>query len=153
MLTTRYNKVRHDFGKIGEKIVLPMVEMILGETLTPTEKFYDTMDAVSNNYWVEIKTRSDKYHWEQPLIEKEGWLIPACKIDRALREDKKCCFYYYWTSDESLWEMEFSLEKIEGLVPAIPWWHAEKQLHYYIPRERWTLIEFITPDDSSGSKE
>lgn len=148
MLTSRYNKARHDFGKLGEEEVLPLVEMILGENLTPTEKFYDTMDAVSDNYWVEIKTRSDRYHWEQDFIEKEGWLIPACKIDRAMSEEKKCCFYYYWKSDKSLWELEFSPEKIEGLVPRVPGWHSDKQLHYYIPRERWTLIEFVTPDNS-----
>jgi len=148
MFSGRYNKARHDFGKLGEEEVLPLIEMILGENLTPTEKFYDTMDAVSDNYWVEIKTRSDRYHWEQDFIEKEGWLIPACKIERALNETKQCCFYYYWKSDKSLWELEFSPKKIEGLVPKVPGWHSDKQLHYYIPRERWTLIEFVTPDNS-----
>jgi hypothetical protein len=80
----RYNKERHDFGKQGEEVVLPLVEMIIGESLTATEKFYDTMDAESENYWVEIKTRSKRYHWEDDFIQKEGWLIPACKIKRAL---------------------------------------------------------------------
>jgi hypothetical protein len=141
---SRYNKERHTFGKLGEEEVLPLVEMVLGENLTPTEKFYDTMDAVSENYWVEIKTRSDKYHWTDTLIADEGWLIPACKIKRALSETtKKVCFYYYWRRDKSLWELEFSPEKIEGLEPRVPWWHQQKQLHYYIPQERWTRIEFI----------
>lgn len=158
MNSGRYNKVTHDFGKIGEREVLPLVEMILGEELTPTEKFYDTMDAVSDNYWVEIKTRSDRYHWEQEFIEKEGWLIPSCKIERAMNEEKKCCFYYYWMSDKSLWELEFSPEKIEGLTPKVPGWHHDKQEHYYIPRDRWTLIEFIEPQnipdvDVQGMKE
>ena len=139
----RYNKERHDFGKQGEGLVLPMVEMIIGESLTPTEKFYDTMDAESDNYWVEIKTRSKTYHWEDDFIQKEGWLIPACKIQRALAEtEKKVCFYYFWKSDSTLWELEFTPDKIVGLEPRVPGWHKEKQLHYYIPQERWTLIEF-----------
>lgn len=141
---SRYNKERHDFGKLGEEEVLPLVELVLGESLTPTEKFYDTMDAVSENYWVEIKTRSTKYHWEDKVIADEGWLIPACKIKRALAETtKKVCFYYYWRRDKSLWELEFSPEKIEGLEPSVPWWHQQKQLHYYIPQQRWTMIEFV----------
>jgi len=143
MYSGRYTKARHDFGKSGEKIVLPLVEMLLGEKFTPTANFYDTMDAVSENYWVEIKTRSDKYHWKQDLIEKEGWLIPACKIQRAMNEKKKCCFYYYWMSDKSLWELEFSPDKIQGLTPKVPGWHSDKQLHYYIPRDRFTQIDFV----------
>lgn len=144
----RYNKARHDFGKLGEEEVLPLIEMLLGENLTPTTKFYDTMDAVSENYWVEVKTRSKEYHWDDKVIKREGWLIPACKIQRALSETtKKVCFYYYWKSDSSLWELEFSPKAIEGLVPSVPWWHKEKQLHYYIPQERWTLIDFVTPHD------
>lgn len=138
----RYNKERHDFGKLGEEEVLPLVEMILGENLTPTEKFYDTMDAESENYWVEIKTRSKTYHWQDKIM-KEGWLIPACKIQRALAEtEKKVCFYYYWKSDSSLWELEFKPILVADLVPRIPPWHKEKQLHYYIPQDRWTQIEF-----------
>ena len=119
------------------------MEMILGENLTPTVKFYDTMDAESENYWVEIKTRSKTYHWEDKIME-EGWLIPACKIKRAMEEKtKKVCFYYYWKSDCSLWELEFSPAAIEGLEPSVPWWHKEKQLHYKIPQDRWTKIEFV----------
>jgi len=146
----RFNKERWEFGKQGEKIVLPLVQLVIGETLTPTEKFYDTMDAVSENYWIEIKCRRPNYHYTDKIILKEGWLIPACKIERAVRETaagKKVCFYYYWTSDCTLWELEFKEETFADLEPSVPWWHAQKQSHYYVPQERWTLLEFpdLTP--------
>ena len=146
----RYNKARHDFGKQGEAEVLPLIEMVIGEPLTPTEKFYDTMDAVSEHYWIELKTRSARYHWEDDFIQKEGWLIPACKIERALKESKTCRFYYYWRSDGSLWELEFSPKSIEGLQPSVPSWHLEKQPHYYIPQDRWMKIEFVEPEIEPG---
>ena len=118
---------------------------MIGETLSPTEKFYDTMDAVSENYWIEIKCRRPNYHYTDKIIVKEGWLIPACKIERAKREvaaGKKVSFFYYWTSDCSLWELEFKEETFEDLEPLVPPWHAQKQLHYYVPQDRWIQIQF-----------
>ena len=149
MTSPRYNKARHDFGKKGEAEALPLIELVIGETLTPTEKFYDTMDAVSDNYWVEIKTRSSKYHHEDAFIVREGWLVPACKIERAKQEaasGKKTNFYYYWKSDNSLWELEWDESKTADLTPSVPSWHADKQLHYYIPQDRWVLVVFVPPE-------
>lgn len=127
------------------------MELVIGETLTPTEKFYDTMDAESENYWIEIKCRRSNYHYTDKIILKEGWLIPACKIERALLEvasDRKVSFFYYWTSDCSLWELEFKEETFADLVPSVPWWHPQKQLHYYVPQDRWIQIEFVSPQTS-----
>ena len=139
----RFNSERHQFGKLGEEEILPILEVLLGENLTPTEKLYDVFDAESESYWIELKTRTAKYHWSDKCM-KEGWLIPKCKIDRALKEKKKTNFYYYWTSDKSLWELEFNPEILEGLICKIPWFHADKQPHYYFPQELWTEIQIIS---------
>ena len=129
-------------GNEGLQIVKPLVEKVLDQPLTVTQFFYDTMDLEGSDCFVEIKTRTEKYHWEDEKIEREGWLIPACKIERAQKEQKKCYFYYYWRSDKSLWELEYCPELFQDLNPVIPWWHKDQQRHYYVPRERWTLIEF-----------
>lgn len=139
----RFNKARHEFGKSAEKDIKPYLEFLLGEELTKTESAYDTMDFVSENYFIELKTRTVRYHWDTPLIHKEGWLIPACKIDRARKEKKKVLFFYFWKSDNSLWELEYSPEAFADLEPAIPSWHADKQLHYYVPQDRWRLISIM----------
>jgi len=138
----RFNKERHDFGLLGESVVLPLVEQIIGEPILKTSSVYDTVDGESENYLIEIKTRTSRYHWTDALIEQEGWLIPACKIERAQTSTKKVCFYYYWTADKSLWELEYSPDVFAQLTPTIPPWHADHQRHYYVKRNEWTLIEF-----------
>lgn len=143
MMTGRYNKARHEFGKQGEAEVLPLIEAVIGELIRPTEKHYDTMDGESDNFWIEVKTRTSAYHYTDAVIEKEGWLIPACKIERAKIERKRVRFYYFWRKDNSLWELEFSPEVIADLKPRVPYFHKDKQLHYYIPGSRWTRIEFV----------
>jgi hypothetical protein len=143
MIPSRFNKERWEFGMKGQEQVIPLVEAVLGETLTLTERFYDTMDAVSDTHWVEIKTRSDKYSWTDAFIQREGWLVPAAKIERARQETKIVSFFYYWFADNSLWEFEYSPEAVADLTPSIPSWHPDKQPHYYIPQDRWIQIEFV----------
>jgi hypothetical protein len=141
MISTRFNKERWEFGMKGQEQVLPLIEAVLGETLTLTEKFYDTMDAVSESHWVEIKTRSPKYSWTDSYIQREGWLVPACKIERARNETKTVSFFYFWTKDQSLWAFQFSPDAVSDLTPTVPRWHPDKQPHYYIPQDRWSRIE------------
>jgi len=139
----RFNKERWDFGKQSESDLLPQIELLIGEPLTPTEKLYDTMDAVSENHWIEIKSRTPKYHWDNPKIQKEGWLIPASKIERARKESrtgKQIEFFYYWKSDSSLWFIIWDETIVSDLTPSVPFWHPDKQLHYYIPFDRWTQV-------------
>jgi hypothetical protein len=136
----RFNKERWEFGKASEKEIKPFLESIIGEPLIPTSKFYDTMDFESESYLIELKTRSNKYHWDSPVILKEGWLLPECKIDRAKKETKKVLFFYFWASDQSLWTLEYSPEVFADLKPKIPFWNPDRQPHFYVPQDEWTRI-------------
>jgi hypothetical protein len=138
-----FNTARHEFGKTAERDLKPYLESLLGEELTQTESRFDTMDFVSKNYFIELKARTAKYHWETPLIADEGWLIPTCKIDRAKSETKKVLFFYFWKSDHSLWKLEYSPETFSDLRPRVPWFHSQRQLHYFVPQDRWELVSIL----------
>lgn len=136
----RFNRERWEFGKASEKELKPFLEMILNESLIPTSKFYDTIDFESESYLIELKTRTPKYNWDNPLIQREGWLIPTAKIDRAKKEQKKVLFFYFWTADQSLWSLEYSPEVFADLKPKIPFFHPDKQPHFYVLQDEWTRI-------------
>jgi hypothetical protein len=136
----RFNAARHAFGKLGEAELLPLIETLLDEKLTCTEKLYDTMDAENENYLIEIKTRTARYHWDDSFIKKDGWLLPQAKIERAAKEKRKVLFYYYWKKDNSLFVLEYAPEVFADLTPRVPSFHADKQMHYFIPGNRWKPI-------------
>jgi len=131
---------RLPYGLEGQRIVKPLIENHIGEPIVFTSATYDTMDAESDSYWIEIKRRTEKYHWAQPKILKEGILIPACKIRRAQTEKKSVRFYYYWDSDESLWYWDYNEKDLEGLKPRVPAFHVDKQEHYYLPQRVWSSV-------------
>ena len=137
-----YFQRQTQIGDEGILIVKPMVEDVLGEELKVSSYFWDTIDLESENYLVEVKSRTYNYHWKDDFIEKEGWLIPECKVKRARTEKKKVIFYYYWRSDGSLWELEYDQDVFDSLTPRVPPWHKDQQSHYFVPRRFWTLIEF-----------
>lgn len=138
-VANRYNQVRHEFGIQNQSALLPFLERYLGETITETKKFYDTIDGKTATKDVEIKTRTNKYHYTHPKIVEEGWLIPACKIQHARESGRPFVCFYYWKSDESVWMFEFAEEKLG--VPFIPSWHPDKQLHYTIKQDKWECIK------------
>lgn len=137
----RFNKERWDYGKSSFDVLRPILEYYLDEPLEETKLFYDIMDAKTKHWDIEVKSRTPKYHWEDSFIMREGWLIPSCKVEYAKKSDRPFLFFYWWRADNSLWELEYSDEAIEGLTPIVPPWHKEQQEHYYIPFNRWTRIE------------
>ena len=139
-LAHRFNAERHAIGQQGFEEVAPFVERILGEPITPTAAFYDTMDAESEHWLIEIKKRTAKYHYTDKVIQKEGWLIPLSKVKRGYTSDKRVVFYYFWEQDKTLWELEFHKELFDSLTPAVPWFHKQRQLHYYVHQDHWSLI-------------
>jgi len=112
----------------------------LGEKITETTEFYDTMDGKTEQKDLEVKTRTPKYNWKSDYIMKEGWLIPCCKIDRARVSGRPTFYFYYWKCDDSVWVLEYSKEKFKGLQARIPPWHKEQQEHYYVPFNLWKRI-------------
>lgn len=136
----RFNAERHAIGQQGFDLIKPLVEECLGETMTPSAVFYDTLDAESEHYLIEVKTRTAKYKHTDSVIEKEGWLLPASKVKRGYTEAKQVVFFYYWRADQSLWRLDFNEDLFDSLTPAVPWHSRERQLHYYVKKEHWIQV-------------
>lgn len=139
MNPSRYNKERHDYGISQQTAILPFLQSYLGETITQTTAFYDTIDGKTATRDIEIKSRTPNYHYTQSFM-KSGWLIPACKIQHARKSGRPFVCFYHWKSDESVWEFVFSEEAMEGLESFVPPWHKEQQPHFLVPQNRWRCI-------------
>jgi len=137
---SRFNKERWDYGKAGQTEILSFLESYLGEQITETTAFYDTMDGKTKTWDLEVKTRTPKYNWDHPLIQQEGWLIPCCKVETARATKRPTVFFYFWKADKSIWKLDYSEAAFADLKPVIPPWHKEQQRHYYVPFKRWTRI-------------
>lgn len=129
------------FGLSWEKELMPLCSQVLSEELIKTESEYDTMDFVSGNCWTELKVRGPWYYPQQ----FPTWLIPYCKIQRAMKEvkEKQVFFFYYWTSTKQLFVIEYDRKLFEQFLVDVPEWNRAKQLQVYIPRELWQEIEII----------
>jgi len=126
-------------GLEGQKFIKPLIENHIQEPLVMTACEYDTMDAYSENYWIEMKRRSDNYDWDHPLM-KQGVLIPSCKIKRASREKKTVRFYYYYDRSNTLWYWDYNKKDLESCLCQIPSWHRDKQEHWYVPQRFWSSV-------------
>lgn len=141
--------VSHNYqftGPLGlyyETILQPKLERSVGESLVKTSDEMDTMDFEGETCFVEVKTRSDKYHYSQPFIKKDGWLLPACKIARARQEaknGKKVVFFYFWKAGKTLWRWDFSEEGCLDGKEEYPSWHADQQKQAYIKEHHWKQV-------------
>lgn len=136
----RYNKERHDYGTTQEERLKPLLEAIVGESLTKTAKFYDVIDFSSQSYILELKSRSTKYH---PADFPE-WLLPSCKGEEASKHpNKKFIIAYYWETTDEIYILEYDETLFKTFRRAIPSWHKEQQEHYYISSQEFSLVEFV----------
>lgn len=134
---------RGPLGLYYEQKLKPTLESIVKEHLVKTEETYETMDFESENCFVELKTRSDQYHYSQSFIKRDGWLLPFCKIERARKEiqkGKKVYFFYFWKAGKSLWIWEFSEEGCLDMKKKYPPWHEDQQEQAYIQERHWKRI-------------
>jgi hypothetical protein len=134
---------RGPLGLYYEKILHPTLEKIVGETLVKTASCFDEVDFEGETCFVELKTRSDKYHYSQSFIQKDGWILPSCKIMRAreeVKKGKKVFFFYFWKAGKSLWIWEFSEEGCLGAKEEYPSWHQDGQKHIYIKQSNWKRV-------------
>ena len=139
-MAVRYNKKRHDYGTKWEQKLQPLLEAFVGEPLTKTRHLYDIMDFVSKSYFVELKCRSKKYH----PADFQTWLLPSCKGKEAAKHpDKITIFFYYWETTDELYLIEYNDPLFQTFHREVPSWHLEKQEHYYVPTEEFSLIEFV----------
>lgn len=135
------------YGLRYEPIILPKIQEFLDDRIMKTAYNFSLLDFTGIYTWSELKVRTSQYHYTDECM-KEGWLIPACKILKAWQEcdAKDVWFFYLWEQDGSLWAMKFDSTYFTTLVPRVPSWHADKQLHYYVPAERWKKIAELKID-------
>jgi hypothetical protein len=134
---------RSRVGLYYEKILKPALEVTVGEDLVKTAEDTDTMDFEGKTVFVELKSRSDQYHYSQEFIQREGWLLPSCKIARAREEvarGKRVVFFYFWKAGKSLWSWEFSEAGLVDCEEKYPSWHLDKQKQVYIKERHWSRV-------------
>lgn len=137
----------HHRSKLGyyyEMVLKPALETDMGRCLTKTSEETDTMDFVGKNCFVELKTRSDQFHYNLWYIKKDGWILPTCKIRRAIDEyhrGNEVVFYYFWKADKTLWRWNFHPEHLNEIQNKYPEWHLDKQEQSYVPESFWTMVK------------
>ena len=137
-MVVRFNKVRYDFGASHEKKLKPLLEQLLNEKLVKTRHLYDVMDFESESYFVELKSRSPEYY----PAHFDTWYIPTCKgIEAWKNKHKKTVFFYYWTSTEDLYRLDFDVKKFKKYHRDVPSWHLEQQEQMYCKASDFTLVK------------
>jgi len=136
-------EARSKLGLYYEMVLKPALEKAVGEPLVKTSEDLDTMDFEGKTCFVELKSRSDQYHYSQWFIKRDGWILPTCKITRArqeVKEGKKVVFFYFWKAGKSLWRWDFSEEGLADCKEEYPQWHQDQQKQTYVKEHNWTKV-------------
>jgi hypothetical protein len=133
-------KTKQDVGREAVTIVLPIIEKHLGEIFTATKERFNTLDLYSTSFLVEVKSRCPPYYPGHPKLQ-EGWLIPACKIERSKKEEKQTYFFYFFWMDQSLWKYKFNQADFLDLVPKRA--YPSPQMHYSVPLHLWESVPHL----------
>lgn len=134
---------RHINGWRCEVDILPRLEEALGEKLTHTKGRYDHWDFEGPSWLVELKSRSPFNKFGQPFDSNsyDTWLVPGAKIISAKEQKKPFIIFTYFERDNTLWYIIYDEVKFGSFYTEYPTWHATRQLHYYIPKKSWSLVE------------
>jgi len=136
---------RIEYGLRYEPILLPVIAKALNDTIVKTDYVFSLMDFQGEQTWSELKVRSKDYSHQDPCM-KEGWLIPAGKMIWAchkVSEGYDVWFFYLWERDSSLWAYKFHPHDTTVFKVGVPNNHADNQLHYWIPPDKWELVATI----------
>ena len=135
------------YGEEGEQKLLSVIGEALGEPVTKTKETFATLDFLGETVVAELKKRTSDWSYCDEKIQREGWLIPSCKILKGWEQihlGKRVVFFYYWACDKTLWMYE--LEEGDFTAPGshfIPRNHYDKMLHVAVPQSRWTALGSI----------
>lgn len=102
----------------------------MGEELKETPTLYSIFDWESENYLIELKSRTGQYTAES----FDTWLLPCCKADFAT--DKKKVFFYFWSNGHKLYRLDYDSEKFATYQRGKPW--GSDQEHLFIPKSEWS---------------
>jgi hypothetical protein len=132
---------RHIFGWEKELELKEMLEAFLEEELTKTASRWNAIDFVSPSYAAELKCRRavDEKGRSVDSTTNDTWLLPACKVSSSI--GKKQIYFYYWHGDKTLWYLWKDDADWNTIFRTVP--HFSTQLHYYVPKDLWTQLEFV----------
>lgn len=137
------------YGLRYEPLILPKIQEFLNDKIMKTAYCFSLLDFDGISTWSELKVRTLDFHYTDKVIQEEGWLIPACKVLEAWRrcDQKDVWFFYLWERDGSLFAMKFDSQYFTTLIPRVPKFHQDSQLHYYVPSEKWVKVADLKIDD------
>lgn len=132
------------YGEEAEQKLLSFLSDAVGEPLTKTKETFGILDFAGETVVAELKKRTSEWSYLDEKIQREGWLIPSCKILKGwdqMSEGKKVVFFYSWACDKSLWMYE--LQEGDFTSPGshfVPRGHYDQMLHVAIPQSKWTSL-------------
>jgi hypothetical protein len=136
-MSRQYWQTRSE-GAATELYLKPILEDILGEALEKQEEtarldFYARVEKG----WHEIKGRDSFYRSDDRYAEK-GWWVGYPKVLAARQKQEPVTFWYYFSSDHTLWKLPFQDELFSQFTPFL---NAQGQLTLCIPKKFWTQVK------------
>ena len=124
-----YTEEQYNFGKQKETELLPVIEKALGESVIPTVNRYNKVDFVSENYNIEVKSRTGY------STAFNTWLVP---VNKFKDQTKKLAIIYHWSKDNSNWLYIFDPNDVNAFI--VGEGPNSRQEHYNIPKHFFNLI-------------
>lgn len=136
------------YGEEAEEKLISVLSDAVGEPLVKTSETYGVLDFKGLTVMAELKKRTSDWSYLDEKIQREGWLIPSCKILKGWEQmalGKRVVFFYVWACDKSLWMYELQ----EGDFTSegshfIPKGHYDKMLHVAVPQSKWTNLGTVS---------
>ena len=131
----------HTFGFDKEITLKTRIDDAIGEQSQKTNERYAQFDYLSENFYIELKSRRRTDRYGRLLLpdSNQTWLLPASKAPK--KADKETVFFYYFEADDSLWYLQYDEELFNTFTKEIPGWHPSGQTHWYIPKDVWTKLD------------
>lgn len=132
------------YGEEGEQKLLDFLSECVGEPLVKTKETFGVLDFAGETVVAELKKRTSDWSYDDEKIQREGWLIPSCKILKGWEQrslGKRVVFFYYWACDKSLWMYELQDNDFtEAGSHFVPRGHYDQMLHVAVPQTRWNSL-------------
>jgi hypothetical protein len=124
---------RHTFGWKKEEQLKPILESLHNLSFIKTYNRYDCIDFINPTLNVELKSRVGS------STDYPTWLLPVIKANKAEREPNPTVFYYYWTTDSTLWKLNYNKELFNTFRREFPSFN-QYQEHFFIDADEWEYV-------------
>ena len=157
----------YEFGIAMEKVLKPILEEALEDTLTKTADRWDSKDFMGEKWIAELKCRRATDKMGRPVSSKtfSNWFMSDTKIEMAKREAKvkgdlarDVVFFYYFERDQTLWSIVWNEEEFSQFkVDWTPLKNAEgkvvrHQKNYSIPYTSWDLLRDFAAERKAAAE-